>query len=138
MSDWISESPLDGATLENDVFSHGWRMDCPGANLDSLNAALRHGDLLETKLMAIGTTGGKHRELPTSLNGVPIVKVSEADAVGRGGLKMSGLEAALVVSAGTGTAMIAARGTTCAHVTGSAVGGGTLLAVRNAGAYGFV
>jgi type II pantothenate kinase len=37
------------------------------------------------------------------------------------------LEEALVVSAGTGTAMVAARKDDVHHVTGSAVGGGTLL-----------
>jgi type II pantothenate kinase len=56
-----------------------------------------------------------------------LVKVGEAQAVGRGGLLMAGLSEALVVSAGTGTAMIAARGQDCQHITGSAVGGGTLL-----------
>jgi type II pantothenate kinase len=47
--------------------------------------------------------------------------------VGLGGLALAGLDEALVVSAGTGTAMVAARGREVHHVTGSAVGGGTLL-----------
>lgn len=78
-------------------------------------------------LRAIGTTGGRHRDLPESYKDIPLIKVGEAQAVGRGGLLMAGLEEALVVSAGTGTAMIAARGKNCQHITGSAVGGGTLL-----------
>jgi type II pantothenate kinase len=118
---------LDGAILEEGELRRGLRLDCPGASVESLNAALQHLELGFQALTAIGTTGGKHRELPERLNGVPLVKVSEADAVGRGGLRLAGLESALVVSAGTGTAMIAARGKVCTHVTGSAVGGGTLL-----------
>lgn len=124
---------LDGATLERQVFRRGWRVDCPGASLASLEAALQVGGVALEELTAIGTTGGKHRELPVSWNGVPLVKVAEADAVGRGGLQLANLEidnpleSALVVSAGTGTAMYAVRGTDCQHVTGSAVGGGTLL-----------
>lgn len=75
----------------------------------------------------ICVTGGQHRRLPDAIDGVPIVKVNEIDAIGRGGLALAGLREALIVSAGSGTAMIAARQNECHHVTGSAVGGGTLL-----------
>jgi len=118
---------LDGATLEQGKFGRGWRLSCPGASLESLELALRTGEIHSSDLSAIGTTGGKHRELPAEWRGVPLVKVGEAAAVGRGGLALSALEEALVVSAGTGTAMYAARGSSFTHVTGSAVGGGTLL-----------
>ena len=123
---------LDGATLEGQIFQHGWRINCPGANLASLEAALEVGGVALETVTAIGTTGGKHRELPANWRGVPLVKVAEADAVGRGGLQLANLdggalESALVVSAGTGTAMYAVREHDCQHVTGSAVGGGTLL-----------
>lgn len=75
----------------------------------------------------ICVTGGQHRKLPDAIDGVPIVKVNEIEAIGRGGLALAGVQEALVVSAGSGTAMIAARKNECHHVTGSAVGGGTLL-----------
>jgi len=71
-------------------------------------------------------TGGQYRLLPDQVGGTRLVKISEVDAIGRGGLYLAGLEQALVVSGGSGTAMVAARGRTAAHVTGSAVGGGTL------------
>jgi type II pantothenate kinase len=54
-------------------------------------------------------------------------------AIGRGGQVMSEAlgephaEPVLVVSAGSGTAVVVARGDDYQHVTGSAVGGGTLL-----------
>jgi type II pantothenate kinase len=75
----------------------------------------------------IGVTGGHYRALPEELDGYPLHKVDEMLALGLGGLAATNLDAGLVVSAGTGTAMVAARGEDVAHVTGSAVGGGTLL-----------
>jgi type II pantothenate kinase len=74
----------------------------------------------------IGVTGGQHRKLPDSIGSTPIVKVNEITAIGLGGLRLAAKEQALVVSAGSGTAMVAARGTQAQHATGSAVGGGTL------------
>jgi type II pantothenate kinase len=74
----------------------------------------------------IGVTGGLYRDLPEVLDGYRLHKVDEMCALGWGGLKAAGVTAGLVVSAGTGTAMVAARGEQVTHVTGSAVGGGTL------------
>lgn len=74
----------------------------------------------------IGVTGGQHRKLPDRIGNTPIVKVDEVTAIGLGGLRLAAKEQALVVSAGSGTAMVAARNSVAQHVTGSAVGGGTL------------
>lgn len=58
-------------------------------------------------------------------------KVSEFKSVGLGGLYLSGLDEAIVVSMGTGTALIHAkkteRGTITEYLGGTGVGGGTLL-----------
>lgn len=58
-------------------------------------------------------------------------KVSEFECVGRGGLYLSGLDEAIVVSMGTGTALIHATNvngvTTTEYLGGTGVGGGTLL-----------
>ncbi len=77
-------------------------------------------------------TGGQAQLLPDQFEQASVVKVSEVAAIGRGGLYLAELDEALIVSAGSGTAMIAARssgrdgGAESKHVTGSAVGGGTL------------
>ena len=71
-------------------------------------------------------TGGQNRRLPEQIDGVPLSRVDEVTAIGRGGLYLAGLPEALVVSAGSGTAMVAAREGEVHHATGSAVGGGTL------------
>lgn len=76
----------------------------------------------------IAVTGGRARELPAALNGTPIIQIDEPAAAGRGGLHASGLARALVVSCGTGTAMISADLSSgeYRHVGGTPVGGGTL------------
>lgn len=80
------------------------------------------------RLESIAVTGGRARELPETLNGIPIVQIDEPAAAGRGGLHAAGLVRALVVSCGTGTAMISADGAAgeYRHVGGTPVGGGTL------------
>lgn len=88
--------------------------------------------VLETTGQKVGdfqrliVTGGQHRHLPGQIDGVPVSGVGEVTAIGRGGLTLAGLPEALVVSAGSGTAMVAARAEEIHHATGSAVGGGTL------------
>jgi type II pantothenate kinase len=74
----------------------------------------------------VAVTGGQHRRLPSHIGSTQVIGVDEVTAIGRGGLYLSGLERALVVSAGSGTAMVAARPEGARHSTGSAVGGGTL------------
>ncbi len=95
--------------------------------IDQLRQALaaveRH---LEPDLL-IGVTGGHYRDLPAVVDGYEIHQVDEMVALGRGGLALAELEEGLVVSAGTGVAMVAASADDVFHVTGSAVGGGTLL-----------
>jgi type II pantothenate kinase len=58
--------------------------------------------------------------------------VNEVTAIGRGGQTLGAIDESnttapmLVVSAGSGTAVVAARGREYSHVTGTGVGGGTL------------
>jgi type II pantothenate kinase len=99
---------------------------CPEAP-DQVRQALETAGEELPEGLPVGVTGGRYRMLPEVLDGHPLHKVDEMQALGLGGLVLSGLDTALVVSAGTGTAMVAARGSEVHHVTGSAVGGGTLL-----------
>ena len=62
-----------------------------------------------------------------SLYEIPIFKVNEFEAIGWGGLMLSGLDNAIVVSMGTGTAFVRVQNGIAAHIGGSGVGGGTLL-----------
>jgi type II pantothenate kinase len=133
----FGQTNLDGVLLDGDRIVHTWQQD---TIIPASESEMR--DLLESHVLAvnglafadlewIGTTGGRHRDLPSFVNGVPVRPVGEAQAVGRGGLALANLGQALVVSAGTGTAMISSKGKTFTHVTGSAVGGGTLIGLSS-------
>lgn len=119
---------LDAVLVEDGQIVQGWRQDTRGAaSLETFEQIIAGHNIKLENLNSIGTTGGRHKDLPSSFQNIPIFKIGEAQAVGHGGLQMAKLEEALVVSAGTGTSMIASRGSSFTHVTGSAVGGGTLL-----------
>ena len=74
----------------------------------------------------IHITGVGAVHIGDDLFGCPTHHVPEFDCVGSGGLHLAGLEQAIVVSMGTGTSIVAARGSRVEHVIGSGVGGGTL------------
>ena len=78
-------------------------------------------------ITTIAATGGGARRLGDELLGVPVVKVPELTAIGVGGTTLAERREALVVSMGTGTAMVAVRDGEIRHVGGTGVGGGTLL-----------
>lgn len=65
--------------------------------------------------------------LGDQLLGLPLKKIAEFRALGYGGLFLSGLENAIIVSMGTGTAFVKAHGQCISHLGGTGVGGGTIL-----------
>jgi type II pantothenate kinase len=94
---------------------------------------LSSGGVTLDALQRIAVTGGRHTLLPARIGSCDIVRVPEVAAIGRGGQALASPgnnipeSPVLVVSAGSGTAVIAARGATYTHITGTGVGGGTLL-----------
>lgn len=77
------------------------------------------------KVMMTGV-GASH--LHRSLYGLQCVKVPEFESIGLGGLYLSGLDNALCVSMGTGTALVHAKlGGEMRYLGGTGVGGGTLM-----------
>ncbi len=80
---------------------------------------------------AIALSGGKMKPLPSRILGLPVREVDEIEAVGRGGAFLAGVKECVVVSAGTGTAVVEVRmdGERCnvRHLGGTGVGAGTLL-----------
>lgn len=65
------------------------------------------------------------------LLGIPTIRTPEFLAIGLGGLYVSHLDDAIVVSMGTGTAFVHAHGREVTHIIGSGVGGGTLIGLAN-------
>jgi len=75
----------------------------------------------------IAATGAGSRALGENLFGRPILKVNEFTAIGVGGTWLAGKNRAMVVSLGTGTAIVSVRDEKIQHFSGTGVGGGTLL-----------
>ncbi len=74
---------------------------------------LEYKDISKIILTGVGAS-----YLEEDICGIPTSKISEIEAIGCGGLELTGLKEALVVSMGTGTAFV--------HIGGTGVGGGTL------------
>lgn len=76
-------------------------------------------------------TGAGSSFVKGPLYGLPCVRESEFSCVGRGGLYLSGLSEAIIISMGTGTALVHAKkdGDTVItnYLGGTGVGGGTLI-----------
>ncbi|MBR3056840.1 MAG: pantothenate kinase [Clostridiales bacterium] len=88
--------------------------------------ALQISDIEKLKITGVGAS------FPNgNLLGIPTVRIQEFFATGQGGLFLSGLEHAIVVSMGTGTAFVEATKKEVRHIIGSGVGGGTLVGLSN-------
>lgn len=90
-----------------------------GRFLDNYRLALT--DVEKIVLTGLGSTFSRE-----NLYGIPTVHAPELTSIGLGGLYLAGLDEALVVSMGTGTAFVRASKTGCRHLGGSGIGGGTL------------
>jgi len=92
---------------------------------------LAAGGLSLDDLTVLAVTGGRHRLLPERLGATRLAPVAELPAIARGGQAalphVSRRTRVLVVSAGSGTAVVAAQGRRFRHITGTGVGGGTML-----------
>lgn len=80
-----------------------------------------------SEIERIMITGVGSTFIGDELYSIPCEHVREFDANGRGALYLSGLDEALVVSMGTGTAMVYASKDEIAYDGGTGVGGGTLI-----------
>lgn len=88
--------------------------------------ALKLGDVEQVMVTGVGSAA-----IDENIYGIPTARVDEFRAIGRGGLFLSGLEHAIIVSMGTGTALVAANGNRADHICGTGIGGGTLLGLSN-------
>lgn len=80
-------------------------------------------DISKVVMTGVGSSYVKGR-----LYGIDCCRVPEFDCIGRGGIYLSGLDKAVVVSMGTGTAIVnAEKDGRMEYLGGTGVGGGTLL-----------
>ena len=126
-------SNTDAVALVDGTYRYWTRRSNGAPDNVAVRDVLTSGGLSLDGLSAIAVTGGHHRSLPPHFGSTAVIGVPEVAAIGRGGQAMA-LPAEsdpatpiLVVSAGSGTAVVSARGEAYAHITGTGVGGGTLL-----------
>lgn len=91
--------------------------------------AINQGKSVPFNVEKIIATGTGSIKLPDEYDHIPIIKVKEFDAIGTGGLCYANEKEALIVSVGTGTAMVYANETTCTYIGGTALGGGTFTGI---------
>lgn len=87
---------------------------------------LHLGDICQIMVTGVGSS-----HITEALYGIPTGKVDEFHAIGKGGLFLTDLNHAIVVSMGTGTAYIIADQNGEKHIGGTGIGGGTLLGLSN-------
>ncbi len=84
-------------------------------------------DLPLSDIRLIAATGVGSTQIRNQLLGIPVKKIDEFDSIGTAGSYLSGLTEALVISMGTGTALVNVRKDMIRHWGGSGVGGGTMV-----------
>lgn len=92
-----------------------------GKFTDTNNISLK--DIDKVMMTGVGSSF-----LADELYGITAEHVSEFECVGRGGLYLSGLDKAIIVSMGTGTSIVhATKDGTIEYMGGTGVGGGTVI-----------
>lgn len=135
-------STVDVARWENNRLTSLHSHERPDVPTHSLNAFLSAQLFPLEKVEGFFVTGGKSHAFETAIGKVPVVSVDEIFAIGRGGQALLHhhrhpnkpfmrkdvfREKALIVSMGTGTCLVKVDGSTCVHLGGTGVGGGTFL-----------
>jgi len=84
-----------------------------------------HLDIKDIEKIAITGVGSSY--IDSTIFGIKTIKIDEFRAIGLGGSFLSGIDKTLVVSLGTGTAMVDVTDKKIKHIGGTGIGGGTLL-----------
>lgn len=97
----------------------------------ALGKFLSSSKLQLNDICRIMITGAGSSFVSKRLFDIPTGKIDEFKAIGKGGLFLSQLEKAVIVSMGTGTALVSADKISSRHLGGTGIGGGTLLGLSN-------
>jgi type II pantothenate kinase len=127
----VGASTTKGVILEKSRMAHQYFIETS----DAKSSATRVLEILLSKvggasaIRTVAVSGGGSRMIGKELLGIPVRRVDEIRANGLGGLFLSGKRQGLIVSIGTGTAIIAAYndGKRVKHMGGTGVGGGTIM-----------
>lgn len=97
----------------------------------ALGSFLTENQLQLSDISRVMVTGVGASRIKSNLLGILTIRTQEFKAIGFGGLYVSKLAEAVVVSLGTGTAIVHATSTHVSHLIGSGIGGGTLLGLAS-------
>ena len=84
-----------------------------------------------SEISSIALTGVGASFIDEPIYGIETHKIDEFLAIGHGALQLTGLDEALIVSMGTGTAFVRAGKDAITHIGGSGVGGGTIIGLAS-------
>jgi type II pantothenate kinase len=98
----------------------------------ALGKMLMENDLQIASVKNIVLTGVGASGIEGNLFGLPTSKIEEIQAVGLGGMYLSGKTDVVIANLGTGTALVEAHVGRINHIGGTAVGGGTILGLAKA------
>jgi len=97
----------------------------------AIGSFLREHAVNLDEVSSIALTGVGASFISEQIYGIETRKIDEFLAIGHGALRLTGLEEALVVSMGTGTAYVRAGKDAVTHLGGSGVGGGTIIGLAS-------
>ena len=78
-------------------------------------------------IKTIKITGAGASKIKNDIFGIPTCRVNEIEAIGIGGMFLSGMKNIIITNIGTGTVIIEAGDNGIFHFGGSGIGGGTIL-----------
>jgi type II pantothenate kinase len=102
-------------------------MDAVTSATGAFGKMLVENDFKIRDISRIMITGAGASMIRNDLFGIPTERVNEMQAIGIGGMFLSGKEDIVITNIGTGTAIIYAKKGSITHMGGSGVGGGTIL-----------
>lgn len=106
---------------------HRYASEGKDAYCAAIDGFLRLNHIPLAEVSRIALTGMGSTQISGNYHGIPTVKVPEFEALGTGGLAISGKQKAIIMSMGTGTAFVRATPNQNIHIGGSGIGGGTLM-----------
>ncbi len=124
----LGGSTIDVLTFDSQkTFVHRASFESAHTDKSDLRAIIAAANINLTDVTQIALTGGHSRIFADHLDLIPITRISEIDAIGKGGGFLTNQNDALICSLGTGTCCVSWSQNQARHVGGTGIGGGSLL-----------
>lgn len=107
--------------------SYLWRADAVTSAAGAFGKIVLENGIKIDEIEKIKITGAGASKINNDIFGIPTSHVNEIDAIGIGGMFLSGMNNIVITNIGTGTVIIEAGDRGIFHFGGTGVGGGTIL-----------